>query len=209
LLVSALAQRQRYDEAAEVLRQGATGSPGDLLALLERLNQATQQAKPNERPTLVRLEQQTLADLEGKKPQFDAAAQRRFQAARLRTLIDTGQGKTALALAESLAKKYPDDGSVQEDYARLLGRSTDPAQLRLAFARWRDVAERSRPGTPRWFHGQLGLAQTQLALGNRAQARTIVKIVESSYPDFSPTGGEKDPEQRGAFLDVLARTEKP
>ncbi len=191
LLVSALAQRQRYDEAAEVLKQGAAGSPNDLLALLERLNQATGRAKPSERPTLIRLEQQTLAELDAQKPRFDDAAQQRLQVARLQTLIDAGQGQSALALAETLAKKYPDDGSVQEDYARLLGRSTDPAQLRLAFARWREVAERSRPGTPRWLHAQLGLAQAQLALGNRAQARTIVKIVEAGYPDFCPGGRRK------------------
>ena len=209
LLVSALAQRQRYDEAADVLRQGAGGSANDLLALLERLNQAIGRAKPGERPTLIRLEQQTLAELDAKKPRFDDAALRRFQIARLRTLIDAGQEKPALALAESLAKKFPDDGSVQEDYARLLGRTGDPAQVRLALARWREVVERSRPGTPRWFHGQLGMAQAQLALGNRTQARTIVKIVEASYPDFSPAGGEKDAEQRAAFLDVLARAEKP
>ncbi|HEY1785851.1 MAG TPA: hypothetical protein VGG30_09895, partial [Pirellulales bacterium] len=112
-------------------------------------------------------------------------------------------------LAETLAAKYPDEGSLQEDFARLLGQSSDPAQMRTALARWREIATRSRAGTPRWFRAQLGMAQTELALGNRPQARAIVKIVEASYPQFGPTDGKADADLRAAFLDVLAKAQKP
>jgi hypothetical protein len=209
LLVSALAERQRYDEAATLLGKIGAGSPGELLALLERLIQASSQAKAQQRPTLVRLEQQTLAALDAQKPHFDEAGKRRLEIARLRTLIDSGSGKAALPLAESLSAKYPDEGSIQEDYAHLLGQSSDPAQVRVALTRWREIVGRSRAGTPRWFRAQLGMAQAQLALGNRPQARTIVKVVEASYPTFAPSGGEAGAELRAAFLDVLARSEKP
>ncbi|HEX4143816.1 MAG TPA: tetratricopeptide repeat protein [Pirellulales bacterium] len=209
LLVSALVERGRYDEAAALLGKVGTGSPDDLLALLERLIVATAQATPAERQKLAQFEQQALLALDAQKSRFDKAGQRRLDVARLRTLVDAGQHKPALALAEKLAVKYPDEGSVQEDYARLLGQSTDPAQMRTALARWREIAERSRAGTPRWFRGQLGMAQMQLALGNRAQARAIVRIVEASYPQFGPADGKPDPDVRAAFLDVLARCGKP
>jgi tetratricopeptide (TPR) repeat protein len=209
LLVSALVERERYDEAAALLGKAGTGSPGDLLALLERLILAAARLPPGERRELAQFEQQTLAALDAQKSRFDKAGQRRLDIARLRTLIDTGQHKPALALAETLAGKYPDEGSVQEDFARLLGESSDPAQMRAALAHWREIAGRSRAGTPRWFRAQLGMAQMELALGNRSQARAIVKIVETSYPQFGPADGKPDADVRAAFLDVLARCEKP
>jgi hypothetical protein len=209
LLVSALVERERYDEAAALLGKAGTGSPGDLLALLERLILAAAQVPPGERRELAQFEQQTLAALDAQRSRFDKAGQRRLDIARLRTLIDTGQRKPALALAETLAGKYPDEGSVQEDFARLLGGSSDPAQMRAALTHWREIAGRSRAGTPRWFRAQLGMAQMELALGNRPQARAIVKIVETSYPQFGPADGKPDADVRAAFLDVLARCEKP
>ena len=154
---------------------------------------AAAQSPPAERRGLVQFEQQTLAAIDAQKPQFDDAGQRRLDIARLRTLIDAGQHKPALALAETLAGKYPDEGSVQEDYARLLGQSSDPAQVRR---RWRGGAKLpSAAGRARraGFALNSAMAQTQLALGNRSQARAIVKIVETSYPQFGPADGKPMP----------------
>ncbi len=53
------------------------------------------------------------------------------------------------------------------------------------------------------------MAETQLALGNRSQARAIVKIVETSYPQFGPVTGEADADLRTAFLGVLEKCDKP
>jgi len=209
LLVAALVERGRYDEAAAMLGKVGTGSPSDLLSLLEKLILAAAQLPLAERRGLAQFEQQTLLALDAQKPQFDKAGQRRLDIARLRTLVDTGHDKRALALAETLAAKYPDEGALQEDFARLLGQSSDPAQMRTALARWREIAGRSRAGTARWFRAQLGMATMQLALGNRPQARAIVKIVEASYPQFGPADGKADPDMRAAFLDVLAKCEKP
>ncbi len=132
LLVAALVNRQRYDEAAAVLGKAKAGSPTELLALLEQLIVAAAQLPRDGQPALFQFEQQTLAALDSQKPRFNKDQQRRLDIARLRTLIDAGRIKPALALAETLAGKYPDEGSVQEDFARLLGRSTDEAQLRGA-----------------------------------------------------------------------------
>ncbi|HTU27169.1 MAG TPA: hypothetical protein VMF30_17310, partial [Pirellulales bacterium] len=209
LLVTALVERHRYDEAAAMLGNVGAGSPSDLLTLLEKVAAAAAQAAPGQRRSLAQLERQTLATLDALKPRFSAAEERRLDLVRLRALIDDGQQKAALALAEKLAAKYPDEGAVQEDYARLLTQSNEQPLLRTALGRWREIAGRSRAGTPRWFRAQLGMAQTQLALGNRAQARAVVKIVEAGYPQFGPADGKADPQLRAAFLDVLARTEKP
>ncbi|HEY1785414.1 MAG TPA: hypothetical protein VGG30_07680, partial [Pirellulales bacterium] len=90
LLVAALVERGSYDEAAAMLGKAGTGSPGDLLSLLEKLILAAAKMPLAQRRGLAQFEQQTLLKLDAQKPQFDKAAQRRLDIARLRTLVDNG-----------------------------------------------------------------------------------------------------------------------
>jgi anti-sigma factor RsiW len=98
-------------------------------------------------------------------------------------LADAGGYDQALAMLERLAAERPDDGALQEALAELLT-SGAPEQRKLALRKWREVQQKSRPGTPRWFRASFGLAQTQYLLGNKVAAAAAVRLVARTYPEL-------------------------
>ncbi len=102
----------------------------------------------------------------------------------------------------ALAEQHPSDGQMQETLAELLTTEGDAADWRRGVEKWREVQQKSRPGSARWFRANYGLARTHLLLGNKLEARKIVRLLAKARPDL---GGE---EMKARFGKLLAESEQ-
>ena len=203
LLVAALAAQGRLDEAVTAIDKTAGGAPADLALMLDALAKAGGALQDAvKKRQLAELELRTIEALGDRAGQLSPAQRKAFDRLHALALAETGERASAVKLLDDLARRFPKDGNLQEELAGMLGESTSPDELRRAVEKWSEIAQHSRGGTPRWLHANLGLAKAQLALGKRAQARAIVKLVAATHPDF---GG---PALRREYEAVLAECDQ-
>ncbi len=198
LMVPVLAAGGQVAKAENLLRQIPIGTASDALAMVELLSAVKDRTASANKPAVARLELAVIGDVLVKRDELDAPTIKNLVRRRADTLLQLGQRDTALAALRELAKKYPRDGGVQEDVARLLSSGADAQSWRAAVAKWRDVAGHCRVGSDRWFRAHVALAETQLDLGEPAKARATIKLVESSRPEM---GGA---EMKARFRQLLA-----
>jgi tetratricopeptide (TPR) repeat protein len=182
LLVPALAAQGKQREAGELVEQLPRASAADQLALLEVLAAVRRRAEPDAAGKLADIELAVQDELLKDRSGLDAAARRAVSRERAAALAAAGRRTEALDALESLATANPRDGETQEALAQLLASGDD--DLEAAIAKWREVATRSRPGTPRWFRAHYELAHTQLRAGHPTDARATIDAVAAKYPDF-------------------------
>lgn len=199
LLVGAMAGQGRTEAARQLMSEIALAGPPELLALLDALAQLTSAAPAGNRRELAGLAGEVAQLLASRRGELPAADQARFDRLEAQALADAGQAAAALRRFGELARAYPRDGQVQEQYAVLLVEAGDKSSLETALTKWRDVEQRSKPATPRWFRAKYYLALAHEKLGNKQHAAKIVTLTQVLHPDL---GG---PEQKSRFLDLLAR----
>ena len=113
--------------------------------------------------------------------------------------VATAQQRSTLA---ELANRYPDDGPIQEAYARSLAAGDEPELWRGALRQYRIVETRSPEGSPRWFRAKYAIAQLHLRLGDPAKAAKIVRLTQLLHPEL---GG---PAMRDRFEQLLALSQR-
>jgi hypothetical protein len=116
-------------------------------------------------------------------------------------IASTGNPAEALAEWEDLAKRYPDDVSIQQSFGEWLSRADNPDLLQRAAAQWRKIAARSRPRSARWFHAKYQLAEALFKLEDKGGASKLIRYLQATE-DLSQTAHHQD------FLDLLDRCER-
>ena len=101
-----------------------------------------------------------------------------------------GRRQEALAGLAQLAKDNPDNGAIQEKYADLLLAAGDAPSLKLALDRWRIIASRTTPRTPRWYKAKYSVAQAQFKQGDRSGSATLLKYLLETPPGLKGTAWE-------------------
>jgi hypothetical protein len=198
-LLAATAAQGRFEAARQLLSEVAAAGPQDLLALLEALTLATQSAAPAGRRESAALASEVARLLSGKRSELTPTGQAQFDRLEAQALADAGQTSEALKRFAELARQYPRDGQVQEQYALLLVAAGDKTSLETALVKWRELEQRSQAATPRWFRAKYSLALTHEKLGNKQRAAQIITLTQVLHPDL---GG---PELKARFLELLAR----
>ncbi|MBI3839995.1 MAG: hypothetical protein HY288_18900 [Planctomycetia bacterium] len=202
LLVPAVAAQGRIRQAEELLKEIPVGPIERSLAMIDTLAELIDRAAAHRRRPLAALQLIAIGDLLARRDELDPIALQRVTRLKATMLAEVGRSAEAIEILEGLAKQNPRDGQTQEDLASLLTASEESATLKLALAKWRDVALKSRPGSPRWFRAHYGLARTYLNLDHPAQARWAVKQVESAHPDL---GGAQ---MKARFQQLLAECDR-
>ena len=166
LLVVALAgQRDRRDEARQLLEQLGRESPEQLPEIIHRLGKITQR-QPHMAAQLAPLQLEARQFVQAANLPMDPQQQLgldRVQAAALAAAGDVGK---ALEVLHRLAQTHPHHAQVQIDLARLLASQPDVKSLSQAIVQWQQIARRLQPDTPDWYQAKYGLA---LALCQRNQ----------------------------------------
>jgi hypothetical protein len=173
LRIAALAAAGRTEPAAQAWKHMSAASDTAALELVATLSELSALANRDRQAALARLELSIVADLlaEGPRP---AEVARTLSRRRAELLALTGRRDEALRAMRKLAAEFPADGPTQEALAGLLS-TGEGADLRAAVDQWREVAGKCRPGSPRWWRANYGLAQAQLAIGQPAECLATIK----------------------------------
>jgi len=216
LLVFSLAGQGRRDEAADVLRQISAGPPGQLLDMVEGLSRVGVTAGPRVRAELADLQLRAVELLRPRRDELSRSGQRTLDRVAAQALADVGRTDAALDAYRWLVKTYPDDGEIQEGYARLLLTRQDRGSPEAALAEWRNVERKSRPGTDRWFRAKFAVALLHYLSNNTQQAEKIIRLLGVLHPEprlrergvTAQFAESLDPQKRALFLQLLDRSEQ-
>ncbi|HUT10585.1 MAG TPA: hypothetical protein VMY42_08815, partial [Thermoguttaceae bacterium] len=188
LLVVAWAKQEDYGQAGAVLQQVSPLPLRDIRDLLQGLSRVAEGAPSEARAHLAELQVQAVRPvLSGDVPLAEADRQN-LEETYGRALVDAGYTEEALAAYEVLAAAEPDDGEIQESYARLLLSRTDEASLQKALTRWRELEKRSPEESPRWFRAKYSVAWIHYKLGNPQQAAKMIELLKLLHPEL---GGDE------------------
>ncbi len=182
LRVVALASAGRESDAARLLATLGAATPQSLLAFSESLAQYSESSTAEVRASLARLELQTLDAIEPRRKELSTEELRRVDLGRARALADSGHYDQALALLETLAHDRPTDGALQESLAELLS-AGGREERKQALHKWREVQQKSRPGSPRWFRA----ATVSRTRNSRSAIRSPRRRRFGSWPRRIPT----------------------
>ncbi|MEE8451453.1 MAG: hypothetical protein V3R99_06035 [Thermoguttaceae bacterium] len=199
LLVFSLAGRGRRREAGDLLARISAGPPDALLEMLEGLGRMARSAKPSVRAELAQLQLTAIDLLRSGGATLEPSQQAALEKVRAEALAGVGQVDEALAAYQVLAAAAPHDGTIQEAYAELLLNQRDPASLKKAMAKWRELEDRSPKGSPRWFRAKYSVAWLHCQSGNKQQTAKMITLLKLLHPEL---GG---PEMKAKFDKLLAR----
>lgn len=184
LLTFALAGQGRRDEAGKILERISAGPPGELLALVAGLSRLSQSASPEVKRELGILELRAAQLIAGRTKNLSEAQRRSFDLQIAQAMAATGRKDEARRVLETLAAQSPRDGSIQEEYAQILLAFNDSDSLKLAESRWRDILQKSRPGSERYFRAAFGLASTLEKSGDKKRAAQLISVTQAQYPEL-------------------------
>jgi len=199
LLVFSLAGRGMRREAADVLARISAGPADAMLEMLEGLGRTARSARPTVRAELAQLQLAAIDRLAGRGTGLEPAQQATLEKIRAEALAGAGQVDRALTAYETLAASAPNDGAIQEAYAELLLSRRDPASLKKAMEKWRELEKRSPQASARWFRAKYAVAWLHCQSGNKQQAAKMITLLKLLHPEL---GGS---EMKAKFETLLAR----
>ena len=200
LLVLAVLKKQNgQQESQQLLAEiGDTTSTDQLLELLAGIEQAAVDA-PRLAASIGTLERDIADRLLRADQQLDPTQQLRVAMIRAAALVKLGDAEAALNAYAALARKHPNQATVQVAYAEQLLLSEDREQLQSALSQWRRVATKTRPRTARWFRAKYSVAQAHFKLDDKMAAAKLIRYLQATE-DLSTSGLE------GEFRELLERS---
>ena len=197
VLTEAYAREGNYTQARHVFQLASGDNADDILQLVQRLSRAS--VPESQSQQMARLQSSILMAID---PDTLSAADRlRWHAAGAEALAIGGDPQQAIQRYQPFAEKYPDDGDVQETFARILSHSQ--AATQQALQQWRTVVQGSPPGSPRYYRAKLGLARTHVWMHDPQKAARIIRLMQALDPEM---GG---PDMKRQFEALLAQITEP
>jgi hypothetical protein len=201
--VALAAQPGRAQEASQVLlplQQTASEALLESLLLLDGLTKVTPAERQSDLAGVMLEVSKALLELELQLPEASRPVLKRIHA---EALASAGHRQEALAILERLASNYPDDGQIQESFAKVLLASDEPADWSKALRQWRWVATRSPPRSDRWFAAKYGVALAHYKLGQRGEAAALLAYLLNVPPGMQGSVWE------AAYRELLAQCQTP
>jgi len=193
LLVFSLAGQERRPEAAALLERISQGPTDELLEILEGITRLSARAGADVRFELAELQLRTVELLRPRRAELTQSQLRYLDRVTAEALVNIDRVDDALQAYAELALALPNDGDVQEGYARLLAAQPDRESLETALVKWRKLAKRTPEGTDRWFRAKYAVARLHLRMNDKPQAENIIRLLEILHPQL---GG---PEMKARF----------
>jgi hypothetical protein len=191
LVIALVQQPGREAEAKELLQQLNAASPAQVVAVVKGQSRALATASAAARPKLAEMQSAAIAMLDNSRGQLEKSDQLFISHSFAEALAAAGRAGEALAAYAKLAQDHPDSAAIQQGYAEVLLDSDDAAQLGQALDRWRAIATRSRPHSPRWIEAKYSVALAQFKLGDRAGAATLLQYILETPPGLKETAWQQ------------------
>lgn len=99
-------------------------------------------------------------------------------------LVLAGDFDGAIGWLRQLSKEFPDVGEFQENLALLLAQQPDDALQTEALEKFREIAQRTPQGSPRWFRAKYMIVWLLIQRGQLRQALETIVLLESLYPEL-------------------------
>lgn len=107
-------------------------------------------------------------------------------------LVIRGQVEAAERWLESLARQFPERGDIQENYALLLAAKPNSASRGAALDLFREIAQKTPEGSPRWFRAKYMTAWLHAELGDPQRSLEVIQLLKTLHPGLgSPELQEK------------------
>jgi hypothetical protein len=122
---------------------------------------------------------------------LDAAQRRQVELTRASALVGLGDRERAAEAYDDLARRHPRDAEIQIARGEFLaGQGASASELERALDQWRRIASRTRPRTEGWYQAKYRVAQTQVALGDRAGAGKLIRYLQATE-DLAAAGWDE------------------
>ena len=133
---------------------------------------------------LAGLQLRTVELLQPRRAELTGSQRQNLDRLAAEALVNVGRVDEALGAYRQLALALPNDGDVQEGYAKLLSARPDRASLETALAKWRELAKRTPEGTERWFRAKLAVARLHFRMNNKHKAEKMIRLLEVLHPEL-------------------------
>lgn len=203
LVVAMASQPAKQAEAQALVQQLAAASPASLMEMIEGLARIEARSKGGTNKALAELALQAVRTLETRRSSLSATQQLRLDTIAASALATTGQRAEAVSRYAKLAQANPNDGAIQEGYARLLLEGEDRASWQAALDQWRRISSKSPPQTERWYRAKYSVALAQYRLGQKEQAAQLIRFMIETPPGLANCPIERE------FQELLAKCQRP
>jgi tetratricopeptide (TPR) repeat protein len=184
LLVFSLAGQDRRPEAAAMLQRISQGPTAGLLGILDGIARLAADAGADVRVDLAGLQLRTVELLQPRRAELTPSQLHNLDRIAAEALVNIGQVDEALRAYTKLALALPNNGDVQEGYARLLAAQPDRVSLEIGLTKWRELAKRTPEGTDRWFRAKYAVARLHLRMNDKQKALKMIQLLELLHPEL-------------------------
>jgi|GEM_PF-1942758 len=179
-----LAHRQQWDEARALLTQLEQADAGMLLAVLSGMNVQLETMNPQERHELGHLARQAVQNLQTRRSQLTPEQTQLLDQAAAQASLAIEDWPAALQGFEALHARSPRNPEyLRQIIAASLGQGL-PADLQRATDTARQLERLYKAGSPDWIEARLLLAEIDLRAGKPSDARKLLEITTTLYPQL-------------------------
>lgn len=182
------ASQGKPQAAEQLLGTLSQAGPWELLAVVEELSQIHATGSETARRSLIETQLAAAELLDRRRAELTAAQQQRLDLALAKSYFATTQSAKAIAVYQRMLEQSPRDAGLTRRLGQLLLLREEPACRLLAKFCWQRVEGLLKQGTDDWLDARCRTIECCLLLGEREQARKLLKVTKLLYPQL---GGEE------------------
>lgn len=198
LRIISLAGQGRLGEARHVLGNLDETDPTSMLGILHGLTEMTSFIPEEQRRELGHLQLQAARRLESRRDTLDPIQRQQLDECQAQAFVATGDLPEAAEIYERLLAEQPRNRRLIDDVIKIYMDRGKPSDLQKAKSWWMRRETYETPGSTNWLTARLKTAELMHRLGERDEARKLVKVTRILYPNPA------DSELKAGF-DRLAR----
>lgn len=187
LRIISLAGQREFQEARRKLDELSSGSPAELLAILEGLAPLTTGDRPDPFRDLGELQLQAALRLNEKRDALEPAVRRRLDECLARAYAAAGQSRRSIEVYEALLKDAPRDKRLLTELGELLLSAGDKGHAKQAVATFRKLEALWPSGSDEWLAARYDICRSLFAQGETAEACKLLTTTRKLFPGL---GGE-------------------
>lgn len=184
LRIVSLAGQQQLDQAREMLKELQSRDPAAMLPILLGLTELAAQIEPRRQYELGYLQHLAVQDIASRRGELTTQQQRILDESEAQAQLAMGHLRDALTIYQRLLEAAPNDPQLLRAQIHVCLRLGQKGDLLQARDLWTRIEKLQRSGTPDWIEARLEIADLSMQLGERDNARKLLGITRTLYPQL-------------------------
>jgi tetratricopeptide (TPR) repeat protein len=184
LRIVALAGQERLLQAGRVLDRLGETDPAQMLQILRGLTELTAKVDPERQRDLGHLQHQAVRKLSRHRQELSPEQQRLLDECTAEAYVATLDLPEAARVYETMLEQSPGDRRLIERVISIYERRGQREDLEQAKGWWIRLERLEKAGTPEWIAARLNAVRLMLELGETDQARKLLGVTRTLYPDL-------------------------